>query len=101
VGSHPPAVISLAHVQLRENHFLKDLLPALAACKSTEGPKTLDLSGCALTDTGVQQMVAALATGALPALTELRLKDNAQLTPVSDAMLKGLAMIRKTVTVVR
>ena len=97
----PPAVVSLAHVQLRETHFLGDLLPAIAGCKHAEGPKVLDLSSTDLTDAGVQQLVATLATGAVPALIELRLKDNDKLTSVSEMMLKGLGMMRKGVTVVR
>jgi hypothetical protein len=41
------------------------------------------------------------AAGAVPALTELRLKGNDRLTSVSEMMLKGLGMMRKGVTVVR
>ena len=67
-GAAPPAVVSLAHVQLRETHFLGELLPAIAACKSSEGPKVLDLSSTDMTDAGVQQLVAALATGRGPCL---------------------------------
>jgi len=38
-------VVSLAFTQVRETHFVTVLLPALSACKSAAGPKTLDLSG--------------------------------------------------------
>lgn len=97
----PPAVVSMAYAQVRETHFVGEVIPAIAACSSAEGPKVLDLSSCDLTDAGVQQLVATLATGAMPGLTELRLKGNERLTSVSDMMLKGLGMMRKGVSVVR
>jgi hypothetical protein len=52
-------------------------------------------------DAEAQRLVAALAAGAAPALRELRLAGNDALTAVTDAMLKGLAMMRPDVKVVK
>ena len=61
----------------------------------------VDLSRTSLTDAGVQRLVATLATGAAPALRELRLEGNDGLTAVADAMLRGLGMMRKRLKVSR
>jgi hypothetical protein len=61
----------------------------------------LDLSFCGLKDAEAQRLVSVLASGVAPGLTELKLTGNEELTVVTDAMLKGLAMMRKGVKVVR
>jgi hypothetical protein len=93
--------VSLAGVELRATHFLEEVLPAVAACASKDAPKTLDLSRVGMRDAEAQRLVAALAAGAAPALRELRLAGNDALTAVTDAMLKGLAMMRPDVKVVK
>lgn len=93
--------ITLAGVHLREVDVAEELAPALAACVSADAPATVDLSRTSLTDAGVQRLVATLATGAAPALRELRLEGNDGLTAVADAMLRGLGMMRKGVKVSR
>jgi len=99
IGGAPS--VTLARQELRPIHFLKEFLPALSLCKSSDAPKTLDLSFCGLRDAEAQQLVSVLATGSAPALTELRIAGNSHMTAVTDAMLKGLAMMRPGVTVVR
>ena len=96
-----PATVSLAGIELRATHFLEELLPAVAACSSKDAPRALDLSRVGARDAEAQRLVAALAAGAAPALRELRLAGNDALTAVTDAMLKGLAMMRPDVKVVK
>ena len=93
--------ITLAGVHLREVDVAEELAPALAACVSADAPVAVDLSRTSLTDAGVQRLVATLATGAAPALRELRLEGNDGLTAVADAMLRGLGMMRKRLKVSR
>ena len=73
----------------------------MAACASEEAPRELDLSRTNASDAAVQRLVAALASGAAPALKTLRLAGNDRLTAVSDHMLKGLAAMRKELEVAR
>ena len=96
-----PSTVSLAGVELRATHFFEEVLPAVAACASKDAPCALDLSRSGVRDAEVQRLVAALAAGAAPALCELRLAGNDALTAVTDAMLKGLTMIRPDVKVVK
>jgi hypothetical protein len=93
--------VSLAHAELRPTHFDEELIPAVALCASADAPKILDFSRTGLRDAEAQKMLAALASGAAPALRELRLVGNDALTSVTDAMLKGLAVMRPEVKVVR
>jgi len=96
-----PPTVSLAGAELRATHFLEEVLPAVAACSSKDAPRALDLSRSGMRDAEAQRLVAALAGGAAPALRELRLAGNDALTAVTDAMLKGLAMMRPDVKVVK
>jgi hypothetical protein len=96
-----PPTVSLAGAELRATHFLEEVLPAVAACSSKDAPRALDLSRSGMRDAEAQRLVAALAAGAAPALRELRLAGNDALTAVTDAMLKGLAMMRPDVKVVK
>ena len=96
-----PPTVSLAGAELRATHFLEEVLPAVAACSSEDAPRALDLSRSGMRDAEAQRLVAALAGGAAPALRELRLAGNDALTAVTDAMLKGLAMMRPDVKVVK
>ena len=95
-----PPTVSLAGAELRATHFLEEVLPAVAACSSKDAPRawTSRAAACA---TEARRLVAALAGGAAPALRELRLAGNDALTAVTDAMLKGLAMMRPDVKVVK
>ena len=95
------SVVTLARTELDEAHFFDDLVPAVAACASEEAPRELDLSRTNASDAAVQRLVAALASGAAPALKTLRLAGNDRLTAVSDHMLKGLAAMRKELEVAR
>ena len=96
-----PPTVSLAGAELRATHFLEEVLPAVAACSSKDAPRALDLSRSGMRDAEAQRLVAALAGGAAPALRELRLAGNDALTAVTDAMLKGLALMRPDVKVVK
>ena len=104
-GCHGPtggeSTVSLARQEVRPTHFTSEFLPALERCKSSDAPKVLDLSFCGLKDAEAQRLVSVLASGVAPGLTELKLTGNEELTVVTDAMLKGLAMMRKGVKVVR
>jgi hypothetical protein len=61
---------------------------------------TLDLADSGLGDTPLQQMVAVLVTGGMPALVRLDLRRNPALSPVADTLLHGLRRLRPAIQVV-
>lgn len=70
-----------------------------AAFKPNTVATTLDLSNNPqLDDAALQPLLIALATGAMPALTTLRLRATGAAT-VTKTMVQGLKMMRKTLTV--
>ena len=74
----------------------------MAACASEEAPRELrSVPDERVGRGGALRLVAALASGAAPALKTLRLAGNDRLTAVSDHMLKGLAAMRKELEVAR
>lgn len=83
LGSHPERVQKLCGA-MRDN--------AVA--------QTLDLRDAGLTDDALQHVVAALAAGAMPALSRLDLRDNPGLTTVADTLMHGLRRLRPKVVVV-
>ena len=70
------------------------------AMRTNDKTTTLDLADAGLEDAVLQQLVAALATGALPALKRLDLRQNPALTPVADTLLHGLRRLRPAIQVV-
>jgi len=91
--------VSLAGADLETTpDGIKQLCEALATNTSV---KSLSLARSGLTDTGLQQVVAKLVTGALPALERLDLSDNHRLGAAADAVLHGLRRLRPGVVIVR
>lgn len=70
------------------------------AMRSNDKTTTLDLADAGLEDAQLQQIVAVLVTGGLPALVRLDLRRNPALTPVADTLLHGLRRLRPAVKVV-
>ena len=103
----------LALKRLAENHFSFEEL-SFKGVELTRNPawmkqlcetlvknttvKQLDLSGTGIHDTALQTLVAALACGASPQLSELRLQDN-QLSMAGETMVQGLRRMRPALTV--
>lgn len=63
--------------------------------------QVLDLSSSGLSDSALQRLVAALATGALPALRTLDLRSNEALGAAADTVLHGLRRLRPELTILR
>ena len=83
-------------------HGLKDTDVARLAAglqRTTRGPALIDLQHNAIEDGGVQTLVLALATGAAPALRELRLDGNHGITQVGRNLLTGLGLMRKELVI--
>jgi hypothetical protein len=70
------------------------------AMRANGKTQTLDLRAAGLGDGSLQQLVAVLATGAMPALTRLDLRDNAALGAVADTLMHGLRRLRPTIHIV-
>ena len=91
--------VSLAGVELRATHFLEEVLPAVAACASKDAPKSWT---CRASHARRRGAAAGRRAGRRRAPARaLRLAGNDALTAVTDAMLKGLAMMRPDVKVVK
>ncbi|KAJ1616888.1 hypothetical protein T492DRAFT_894674 [Pavlovales sp. CCMP2436] len=70
------------------------------AMRANGQTRTLDLRAAGLSDGALQQLVAVLATGAMPALTRLDLRENGALGVVADTLMHGLRRLRPTIHIV-
>ncbi|KAG8467140.1 hypothetical protein KFE25_000456 [Diacronema lutheri] len=71
-----------------------------AAMRANDKAQALDLRDAGLSDGALQQLVAALATGAMPALSRLDTRGNPGLGAAAATLLHGLRRLRPKVGVV-
>lgn len=94
----PPSELALGYAMLKDS----DVGDLAAALKSERAAslESLALNANEVSDAGVSILVRALAAGGAPALSRLDLRGNAAISArVGHAMLKGLKLMRKGLTV--
>jgi hypothetical protein len=71
-----------------------------AAMRANDKTTTLVLADTGLSDASLQQLVAVLVTGGMPALTRLVMRGNARMSPVAETLLHGLRRLRPQIQIV-